>query len=51
MVSNPDSNRKSDITYALHPYTNLIENTQVDELVDKLAAAVTETEGLLRKAA
>ena len=29
----------------------IIENTQVDELFDKLAAAVTETEGLLRKAA
>jgi 4-aminobutyrate--pyruvate transaminase len=29
----------------------IIENTQVDELFDKLAAAVTETEALLRKAA
>ena len=29
----------------------IIENTQVDELFDKLAAAVTETEGFLRKAA
>ena len=33
MVSNPNSNRKSDIAYALHPYTNLAAHEEQGPLV------------------
>ena len=33
MVSNPNSNRKSDIAYTLHPYTNFVAHEEQGPLV------------------